>query len=131
MSLDQLLGINNGSQPLMSTPGNPAPGSTIAPQSWWDTSWDFLSKGFGTTNNPGFLSMGLGALQGLGNAYMGMKQYGLAKDMFKENKRQFQMNYDAQRKMTNSALADRQRARLAANPNAYQSEAEYMAQYGI
>lgn len=74
----------------------------------------------------GWGGMALGAAQGIGNLYMGMKQYGLAKDTLAENKRQFALNYDAQKKTTNAQLEDRQNARVAANPNAYQSVSEYM-----
>ena len=73
--------------------------------------------------------MGIG--QGLFNAYMGMKQYGLYKDQLAESKRQFELNFDAQRRTTNAALADRQAARIAFNPNNAMSVADYMAKYGI
>ena len=56
-----------------------------------------------------------------------MKQYGLAKKTLEENKRQFQMNYDAQKQSTNTRLEDRQRARVASNSGAYQSVGDYMA----
>ena len=65
----------------------------------------------------------LGSLAGLGSAaanwYMGMKQYGLAKDTLKENKKQFAMNYGAQRDITNEKLRYQHEALLAANPRAY------------
>lgn len=80
-------------------------------------------------NGWGGTALGLG--QGVMNGFMGMKQYGLAKDTLDENKRQFQMNFDAQRKMTNNQLSDRQHARVASNPGAYASEAEYMKKYGV
>ena len=79
----------------------------------------------------GWGGMALSGLQGLGNSYMAMKQFGLAEDSLKEQKRQFNINYEAQRKITNSQLADRQRARVASNPNAYQSEDEYMKKWGV
>lgn len=100
----------------------------------------FMSNLFGsmfdTTDANGIKTQGWGGLalsglQGLGNSYMGMKQYGLAEDALKEQKRQFNINYEAQRKMTNAQLSDRQRARVASNPGAYASEAEYMKQWGI
>lgn len=95
-----------------------------------------FDKFFDTTDANGIKTQGWGGLalsglQGLGNSYMGMKQYGLAEDALKEQKRQFNMNYEAQRKMTNAQLSDRQRARVASNPGAYASEAEYMKQWGI
>ena len=51
------------------------------------------------------------SIAGLGSALLGMKQFGLAKDAFKESKRQFNLNFDAQRKIINGDLEDRQRAR--------------------
>lgn len=68
----------------------------------------------------------LGAVAGLGNAYMGMQQLNLAKETLANNKRQFDMNYGAQRTTTNAALEDRQKARVASNAGAYQSVGDYM-----
>ena len=79
----------------------------------------------------GWGGMALGAAQGLFSGYLGLQQLGMAEKAFKENQRQFNLNYDAQRRTTNAALADRQRARLASNPGAYQSEYDYMNQYGV
>lgn len=72
------------------------------------------------------LMQGMQTLTGLGNLYMGMKQYGLARDSFGESKRQYNQNYAAQRTLTNSRMEDRQRARVASNPGAYQSVGSYM-----
>lgn len=86
----------------------------------------------GVMTGQGWGGMALGAANGIFNAYMGLKQYGLAKDQFSEARKQFGLNYDAERNTTNSALADRQAARIAANPNGgYASVADYMAKYGI
>lgn len=82
---------------------------------------NFLSKeGKQGWGNPAIATAG-----GLTNAFLGMKQYGLAKKTFDESKRQFELNYDAQRNLTNSQLEDRQRARVASNGN-YQSVEAYM-----
>ena len=91
---------------------------------------------FDTTDANGIKTQGWGGmamsgLQGLGNSYMAMKQFGLAEDALKEQKRQFNINYEAQRKMANSQLADRPRARVASNPNAYESEVDYMKKWGV
>lgn len=59
---------------------------------------------------------------------LGMQQYGLAKDQFSEAKKQYDQNYNAQVKTTNTALEDRQRARVASNPGAYQSVSDYLTQ---
>lgn len=79
----------------------------------------------------GWGSTALGAAQGLGNLYMGMQQYGLAKKALAQSKDQFEKNYAAQRTTTNASLEDRQRARVASNAGAYQSVGEYMNKNGI
>ena len=114
--------------------GNAAPVAGAPQGSTWYG--DLFGSMFDTTDANGIKTQGWGGLalqglQGLGNSYMGMKQFGLAEDALKEQKRQFNVNFEAQRKMTNSQLADRQRARVASNPGAYQSEAEYMKQWGV
>lgn len=103
----------------------------------------------GSTANPGFLdgmmgwtgsdgvehngwgSAALGAGQGLLSGYLGMKQYGLAKEQLEEGKRQFNQNYNTQRKLTNTRLEDRQKARVASNPGAYQSVGDYMKKHEV
>lgn len=65
------------------------------------------------------LQLGTGLMQG----YLGMKQYGLAKDQFKESQDQYADNYDSQRRLTNAQLRDRQKARVNSNPNAQSVEA--------
>ena len=79
----------------------------------------------------GWGGLALGAAQGLMGGYMGLQQLGMAKKSFKENQRQFNLNYDAQRRTTNSALEDRQRARLASNAGAYESVGSYMDRNGV
>lgn len=83
------------------------------------------------TKTQGWGGMAFGGLQALGNTFMGMKQYGLAKDQLAQSKKQFDLNYGAQQKTTNAALSDRQNARVASNPGAYQSVADYMKKNGI
>ena len=79
----------------------------------------------------GWGGLAMSGLQGLGNSYMGMKQFGLAEESLEEQKRQFNTNYQAQRQTTNSQMSDRQRARVASNPGGYQSEADYMKRWGV
>lgn len=96
-------------------------------------SWDGLLGGTnadGTKSN-GWGSAALGLIQGLGGAYMGMKQYGLAKEQLQFSKDAFNKNYEAQKSMTNASMEDRQRARVASNAGAYQSVGDYMAKNGI
>ena len=88
----------------------------------------FFDGAFGPN---GWGGLALDAAGGLASSFLGMKQYGLAKQTLAENKRQFQLNYDAQKQTTNTRLEDRQRALVARNPNAYQSVGDYMAVHGI
>jgi hypothetical protein len=64
-------------------------------------------------------------------AVQGQKQMKLAQDSFDESKRQFQLNYDAQKQSTNTQLEDRQRARVASNPGAYESVDSYVSRNRI
>lgn len=108
-------------------------GSSFAPQtnagggSIWDS---FLTK----DGNQGWGTTAMGAAGGLYNAWMGMKQYGLAKDALDTNKQQFAQNFAAQQKMTNARLADRQASRIGSsggtNAN-YESVGDYMKKYGV
>lgn len=100
--------------------GQPSPGATPGDWSWFD-------KG----GQQGIAAPILGAATGAFNAWMGMKQYGLAKKQLAEGQRQFGLNYDAQRTTTNTQLEDRQRARVASNAGAYQSVGEYMGANSI
>ena len=91
-------------------------------------STSFLDGAFGPD---GWGNLALNAAGGLASTFLGMKQYGLAKQTLAENKRQFQLNYDAQKQTTNTRLEDRQRARVASNAGAYQSVGDYMTVNGI
>lgn len=75
--------------------------------------------------------MALSGAASLASAFMGMKQYGLAKQQLAENQRQFDTNFGAQQKLTNSNLEDRQLARVASNPGAYESVGSYMNKNGV
>lgn len=80
----------------------------------------------GKNGQQGWGNLALGALQGIGGAYMGMKQYGLAKDALAQSQAQFDKNYNAQRQSTNTQLEDRQRARVAATDGRAESVESYM-----
>ena len=96
-------------------------GVTPVDSNWYD----------GALGPNGWGGLAVNAAGGLASTFLGMKQYGLAKQTLAENKRQFDMNYAAQRQTTNTRLEDRQRARVASNANAYQSVGDYMAVNGI
>lgn len=122
-------------------------GQIPAVQATPTTAWDDFSSMlggvfnqnamFGGTNlannmkTTGWVSPALGVASGLASTYLGYKQYQVAKDTLEQNKRAFNLNFEAQKKTTNAALSDRQAARVASNPTAYQSVGDYMKQYGI
>ena len=130
MSLSPYMGQGAVAAPVLGGAVNTATAAIARPDF---LSWDGM---LGTTNANGTKSNGwggaaLGLIQGLGSAYMGMKQYGLAKEQLQFSKDAFNKNYAAQRQTMNTQLEDRQRARVAANPGAYQSVGDYMTKNGI
>lgn len=80
--------------------------------------------------NQGWAMPALGAANSMFQSWMGMKQLDLAKKSLSEQKRQFNMNWDAQRNSYNNQLAERQANKIAFDPNS-QDVATYMAKWGI
>jgi hypothetical protein len=74
----------------------------------------------------GWAPVALGAGQAIFGALQGNKATKLAEDQFKEGRRQFDLNFNAQRQTINSQLEDRQRARVASNPTAYENTDDYL-----
>lgn len=81
---------------------------------------------FGKNGQQGWGNLALGAAQGIGGAYLGMKQYGLARDALTQSQNQFNQNYAAQRQTINTQLEDRQRARVAASNGQAESVDSYL-----
>lgn len=75
--------------------------------------------------------LGLGAANGLLNGYLGFQNLGLAKNQARQAQQNWDKQWAANVKNTNAALSDRQAARVASNPNAYESVDSYMKKYGI
>ncbi len=95
-------------------------GSTGNPEQGWGS---FL---FGDNNQVGAIQ-GVAGLLGTGlNMYTGWKGLQMAEDQFNFQKDAFNKNYANQTKLINSQLRDRQQARYAANPHAYQKPDDYM-----
>lgn len=97
-------------------------------------SGSFLDSILGGTGDMSGLQMGqlgLGGVTSLLNGYLGFQNLGLAKKQYQSQLDQFNKQWDANKKLTNASLADRQAARVASNPNAYQSVDDYMKKYGI
>lgn len=74
----------------------------------------------------GWAPAALGIGQALMGAFQGRQAMRLAEDQFKESRRQFDLNFNTQRQTMNTAMEDRQRARVASNPGAYDSVEDYM-----
>jgi hypothetical protein len=85
------------------------------------------------------IGLGVGALQGIGGigqAYLGMKNYGLAKQQLAQNKQQYWNNFTSQARLTNAELRDRQnarnaRARAVGDPGSTMSTEDYMKMNSI
>lgn len=92
---------------------------------------------FGGTNpttgvsTGGWAPVALGAGQAIFGALQGNKATKLAENQFKESVRQFDLNFNAQRKTINTELEDRQRARVASNPGAYESVPDYLKKNSV
>lgn len=95
------------------------------------TTPDWLHGIIGTKEAPGWGNLAVGAGGALMSGFLGLQQYGLAKQALAQSKQQFETNFAAQRSTTNAQLEDRQRARVASSPGAYQSVGDYMNHYGI
>jgi hypothetical protein len=126
-SLNPMAGNANGfmgmTQPMKMV------GSMADQASWFDS---FLGKkysdgsqamGWGST----LLDLGKAGMQG----YLGLEQLGLAKDNLAFQKDAFSKQFENQRSLANTEMQDRQNARVASNPGAYQDTNSYMKQHGV
>ena len=124
--------MNSLNSSNMGLPTNPVSAGVVSPgvmdqfNDWFNNSGFLQKKDASGMTSGGWGTAGLGIAQGLGNSWMGMQSLKVAKDTLKANKEQFALNYGAQKQTTNTALEDRQRARVAANSTAYQSVGDYM-----
>ena len=71
------------------------------------------------------------ALKGIYGIYNGHQQIKNAKDTLNFKKQAWQKDFDAQAKITNSQLADRQARRYYEDSKNTQSVSDYMKQYGV
>lgn len=92
---------------------------------------DSILGGAGDMSGLQMGQLGLGGVTSLLNGYLGFQNLSLAKKQYQSQLDQFNKQWDANKKLTNASLADRQAARVASNPNAYQSVDDYMKKYGI
>lgn len=102
-----------------------------------DSSWLTRTSFFGGKDpSTGMMNVGWGPTlfnmgKGIFDGWMGLQALDLAKDNLNFQKDSFSKQFENQRTLTNARLRDRQMARVAGNPNAYQSVDEYMRQNGV
>lgn len=92
---------------------------------------DSILGGMGDMSGLQMGQLGLGGVNSLLQGYLGFQNLSLAKKQYQSQLDQFNKQWSANKKLTNASLADRQAARVASNPNAYQSVDDYMKKYGI
>ena len=134
------LGYGDGAPTYLSPnigAGNGGPSiSTVSQGNMFNSLFNRNSMFGGADPSTGAFSSGwVSPLASLGAAIFGgiqgNKQLSLAEDQFKENRRQFDANFAAQRQTTNTQLEDRQRARVASNPGAYESVDSYVKRNSV
>lgn len=131
--LQNLFGGNDATQTTGLVPATPGmTGSSIltgAPANSFNTG--SLTDSLGGISGLQLGQLGLGAANGLLSGYLGFQNLGLAKDQARQAQKNWDKQWGANVKSTNAALEDRQKARVASNPNAYESVDSYMKKYGI
>jgi len=95
------------------------------------TNFGNSASGIGDLSTLQLGQLGIGGLTGLANGYLGFQNMGLAKRQAAQAQNNFNTQWNANVKSTNASLSDRQAARVASNPNAYESVDSYMKKYGI
>lgn len=93
------------------------------------------STGGGISNwmagNSDLLKAGAGLITGGLGAWNGMQQNKLMRQNMNQQAGQFREQMDLSKQNINRNLEDRQRARVASNPVAYESVQDYMKKYGV
>ena len=125
--------------PVIGTPalGGATPGWMGQISDWARTNGLLDSKGANGVTTQGLAMPMISALGSIGNGYMALQQYGMAKDALASSKAQFNQQYAAQRQLTNANLEGRQREMAAAKYGsstgapANQDVAAYMSKYGV
>lgn len=131
--LQNLFSSNDATQTTGLVPATPGmTGSSIltgAPANSFNTG--SLTDSLGSISGLQLGQLGLGAANGLLSGYLGFQNLGLAKNQARQAQKNWDKQWGANVKSTNAALEDRQKARVASNPNAYESVDSYMKKYGI
>jgi len=125
LGIDPTLGLGNTADPMKVNTSQMDLSQQGGPMAWMQK---WLGGGTDDAGNQAAspLLNGINAASGLFQGYHAFQQLKMAKKGLKENRRQFDLNYGAQRQTTNTQLADRQAARVSADPYGYESVSSYM-----
>ena len=103
----------------------------LDPMTWGDRfSSGFSKMSDAFSQNKELLNFGFQGAKGLFDAYNSFNQNKAMKDLLNFQKESYRNNLAMTRKTTNMELADRQRRRVSANPNA-ESVDSYMKKWGV
>lgn len=91
----------------------------------------FSNLGNWAAENTDLLKAGAGLITGGLGAWNGMQQNKLMRQNMNQQAGQFREQMDLSKQNINRNLEDRQRARVASNPVAYESVQDYMKKYGV
>ena len=83
------------------------------------------------SQNADLLKSGIGLITGGVGAWQGYNQNKLMRENMQQQSSQFREQMDLSKQNINRNLEDRQRARVASNPTAYESVDSYMKKYGV
>lgn len=83
------------------------------------------------SQNSDLLKAGAGLITGGIGAWNGMNQNKLMRQNMNQQAGQFREQMDLSKQSLNRNIEDRQRARVASNPQAYESVDSYMKKYGV
>ena len=83
------------------------------------------------SNNADLMKAGIGAITGGIGAWQGMQQNKLIRENMQQQAGQFREQMNLSKQNINRNIEDRQRARVASNPVAYESVDSYMKKYGV
>ena len=112
-------------QSLGTSMGSINTGGLPASTGWLGTANNWMS------NNADLMKAGIGAITGGIGAWQGMQQNKLMRENMQQQAGQFREQMNLSKQNINRNLEDRQRARVASNPVAYESVDSYMKKYGV
>lgn len=126
---------NNGFQGINYEPLSYAPVNNPSSGGFGGIGNYLKDSGFlSTKDQQGWGSLALGAIQGGLGAFIGMKQYGLAKKQFEFQKDAWNKEYEVNKNLTNERLETRQNRRIAdsgVTGMKFDDTASYMSKYGV